>query len=121
MADECTGCTDGGDIPGSSDLTGFPDGSFLCLNEQDGSGQVCSMAAGKTYSFKNSTDFMTCKGYQSCKGSWFVENVGAVCCSVASDSGQSCKDVAEFSLADAETSGRTPDACCDGYETCDGS
>lgn len=50
-----------------------------------------------------------------------MENVGAVCCSVASESGQCCSSTAKFSLAAAETSGCTPDACCDGYQTCDSS
>lgn len=118
--DECTGCTDGGLIPEPSSLTGFPAGSFLCLNDQDGSGQVCENADKKTYTFKDGNDFMTCKGYQSCVNDWFVENVAAVCCSVASESGQSCKGIAKFTMTTDESSSYTHDACCDGYQTCDG-
>lgn len=102
-------------------MTGFPDGSFLCLNEQDGSGKVCQNGDSKTYTFKNSSDFMTCRGYQSCVGSWFVENVGAACCSVASASGESCKNIAKFTMTTDQNSICTHDACCDGYQTCDDS
>ena len=107
------GCTGGGTIPGTGDS--FPTGSLLCLNErQDDGGRVCQ-ANRRTFTFKDSNDFLTCRGYQSCNNQWRVNNPGAVCCSGE----QSCKSDARFELNNDGQSSCTSDACCDGDQACD--
>ena len=68
--------------------------------------------------FKDPNDYLTCRGYLTCATSWFVKNMGSVCCSVKDARGGACSPRTQYALSAAGTC--TPDMCCDGFQTCVG-
>ena len=126
QVDQCIDCSNANNkqIPTDAAQTRFPGGRLLCENEIDGSSSACTQSqSGNFLEFKDSDDYMVCKGYQTCFSKWYVKNVGALCCSVESAGGQTCAGEAVVELNNATSDSGTcmNDMCCDGYQTCDSS
>ena len=73
--DACTSCTASGspEIIPNLPNTSFDQGGLRCSGES-----ACTNIPG-TWKFQDSSNFLSCTGSGSCR-SFFVENVGAVCC-----------------------------------------
>ena len=105
----CGSCTASGspEIIPNLPNTSFDQGGLRCSGES-----ACSFLGG-TWKFQDSSNFLSCTGINSCT-SFFVENVGAVCC----DSDNNLCRQGTYTLTTDPASTCTQDVCCKGAISC---
>ena len=109
----CSDCTASGspEIIPNLPNTSFDQGGLRCSGES-----ACFNLSG-TWKFQDSSNFLSCTGKDSCS-SFFVGNVGAVCCDNVDNGGSGPCRSGNYALTTDPASTCTQDVCCSGRLSC---